>query len=52
MWLHGNFFVDNTASGYVLETNCFCNTGEVNMVSKFYKGDMRPVKVMRLDYAL
>jgi hypothetical protein len=30
----------------------FRDTGEVNWLSQLYRGDERPVKVMRLDYAL
>ena len=30
----------------------FRDTGEVNWLSKLYRGDERPVKVMRLDYTI
>jgi Acetyltransferases, including N-acetylases of ribosomal proteins len=50
--LWADFFVDNPASGRVLEKCGFRDTGEVNWLSHLYKGDGRPVKVMRLDYAL
>lgn len=47
-----DFFVDNPASGRVMEKCGFRDTGEVNWMSQLYRGDERPVKVMRLDYAL
>lgn len=47
-----DFFVDNPASGRVMEKCGFRDTGEVNWLSQLYRGDVRPVKVMRLDYAL
>ena len=47
-----DFFVDNPASGRVMEKCGFRDTGEVNWCSQLYRGDERPVKVMRLDYAL
>ena len=47
-----DFFVDNPASGRVMEKCGFRDTGEVNWLSHLYRGDERPVKVMRLDYAL
>ncbi len=47
-----DFFVDNPASGRVMEKCGFRDTGEVNWLSQLYRGDERPVKVMRLDYAL
>ena len=30
----------------------FRDTGRINHLSQLYRGDERPVKVMRLDYAL
>ena len=50
--LWSDFFVDNPASGRVMEKCGFRDTGEVNWLSHLYRGDERPVKVMRLDYAL
>ena len=50
--LWADFFVDNPASGRVMEKCGFRDTGEVNWLSQLYRGDERPVKVMRLDYAL
>ena len=40
------------ASRRVMEKCGFRDTGEVNWLSQLYRGDERPVKVMRLDYAL
>ena len=50
--LWSDYFVDNPASGCVMEKCGFRDTGEVNWLSHLYRGDERPVKVMRLDYAL
>ena len=50
--LWSDYFVDNPASGRVMEKCGFRDTGEVNWLSHLYRGDERPVKVMRLDYAL
>ena len=50
--LWSDFFVDNPASGRVMEKCGFRDTGKVNWCSHLYRGDERPVKVMRLDYAL
>lgn len=50
--LWADFFVDNPASGRVMEKCGFRDTGEVNWLSQLYRGDERPVNVMRLDYAL
>ena len=47
-----DFFVDNPASGRVMEKCGFRDTGEINWCSHLYRGGERPVKVMRLDYAL
>ena len=47
-----DFFVDNPASGRVMEKCGFRDTGDINWCSHLYRGDKRPVKVMRLDYAL
>ena len=48
--LWSDFFVDNPASGRVMEKCGFRDTGKVNCLSRLYRGDGRPVKVMRLDY--
>ncbi len=50
--LWADFFVDNPASGRVMEKCGFWDTGEMNWLSQLYRGGERPVKVMRLDYAL
>ncbi len=50
--LWSDFFVDNPASGRVMEKCGFVDTGRENMCSHLYHGDDRPVHVMRLDYAL
>ena len=50
--LWSDFFVDNPASGRVMEKCGFRDTGQLNLCSHLYHGDERPVKVMRLDYAL
>ena len=49
--LWSDFFVDNPASGRVMKKCGFKDTGETNMLSHLYRGDERPVKIMRLDYA-
>lgn len=50
--LWSDFFIDNPASGRVMEKCGFRDTGEYNWLSHLYRGDERPVKIMRLDYAL
>lgn len=50
--LWSDFFVDNPASGKVMEKCGFRDTGGTNMLSHLYRGDERPVKIMRLDYSL
>ena len=44
-----DFFVDNPASGRVMEKCGFRDTGKINWCSHLYRGGERPVKVMRLD---
>ena len=44
-----DYFVDNPASGRVMEKCGFQDTGKINWCSQLYQGDERPVKVMRLD---
>ena len=39
-------------SGRIMEKCGFRDTGDVNWLSHLYKGDERPVKIMRLDYVL
>ena len=43
-----DFFVDNPASGRVIEKCGFKDTGEINWCSHLYRGDERPIKVMKL----
>lgn len=50
--LWSDFFIDNPASGRVMEKCGFRDTGKVNWCSNLYRGDERPVKIMRLDYNL
>ena len=50
--LWSDFFVDNPASGKVMLKCGFRDTGEVNWCSHLYRGGERPVRIMRLDYAL
>lgn len=52
MTLWCDYFVDNAASGRVMEKCGFRDTGKLNWLSELYRGDERPVKVMRLDYCL
>ena len=47
--LWSDFFVNNPASGRVMEKCGFCDTGIVNWCSHLYHGEDTPVKVMRLD---
>lgn len=47
-----DFFVDNPASGRVMEKCGFRDTGETNWCSHLYRGGEQPVRIMRLDYAL
>ena len=47
--LWSDFFVDNPASGRVMEKCGFRDTGEINWCSHLYHAKDRPVKVMRLD---
>ena len=50
--LWADFFVDNPSSCRVMEKCGFRDTGRINYLSELYRGDERPVKVMRLDYCL
>lgn len=49
--LWADFFVDNPASGRVMEKCHFRDTGMINWCSHLYQGDNRPVKIMRLGKA-
>ena len=46
--LWSDFFLDNPASGRVMEKCGFRDTGEINYCSKLQVGNDRPVKVMNL----
>ena len=50
--LWADHFVDNPASGRVMDKCGFRDTGKVNYLSELYKGDERSVKIMRLNYSL
>ena len=43
-----DFFINNPASGRVMEKCGFFDTGEINWCSHLYHGDESPVKVMKL----
>lgn len=47
--LWGDFFVDNAASGRVMEKCGFRDTGRVNLLSRLQTGGDRPVRILRLD---
>lgn len=47
-----DFFVDNPASGRVMQKCGFRDTGLVNWCSNLYRGDECPVKIMKLSYSL
>lgn len=44
-----DFFVDNPASGRVMEKCGFHDTGEINYCSHLYHANGRPVKIMKLE---
>ena len=44
-----DFFVDNPASGRVMEKCGFRDTGRTNILSKLYHSESRPVKIMILE---
>ena len=50
--LWSDFFLDNPASGGVMEKCGFVDTGRENLLSHLYRGGEVPVRIMRLDYAL
>jgi RimJ/RimL family protein N-acetyltransferase len=43
-----DYFVDNPASGRVMEKCGFMDTGRTNILSNLYHSDSRPVKIMKL----
>ena len=47
--LWADFFVDNPASGRVMEKCGFIDTGKENYCSNLYHGNDRPVHIMKLD---
>ena len=47
--LWSDFFIDNPASGRVMEKCGFCDTNTFNYCSHLYGGKEQPVHVMRLD---
>ena len=44
-----DYFIDNPASGRVMEKCGFQDTGNINWCSHLYRGDERPVKIMKLE---
>lgn len=44
-----DYFVDNPASGHVMEKCGFKDTGEINYCSRLELGSDRPVKIMKLE---
>ena len=44
-----DFFINNPASGRVMEKCGFHDTGEVNCCSRLQVGSDRPVRIMRMD---
>lgn len=47
--LWGDFFIDNPASGHVMEKCGFCDTGEQNFCEKLQYGSEKPVKILKLE---
>ena len=47
--LWSDFFIDNPASGRVMEKCGFKDTGELNWCSNLYHGDDRPVHIMKSE---
>ena len=43
-----DYFIDNPASGRVIEKCGFKDTGQINLLSKLYRAGDRPVKIMKL----
>jgi len=50
--LWGDYFLENPASGRVMEKCGFIETGQETMCPNLEIGSDKPVRVMRLDYAL
>ena len=50
--LWSDFFIDNPASGRVMEKCGFRDTGKQNTLSHLCRGREKPVMIMRLYYAL
>ena len=50
--LWSDFFIDNPASGRVMEKCGFKDTGEINWCSHLFHGEDRPVHIMKLNCAL
>lgn len=50
--LWGDYFIENPSSGRVMQKLGFRDTGEETVLPKLEVGSERPVRVMRLDYAL
>lgn len=50
--LWSDFFIDNPASGRVMQKCGFHDTGKINYCSHLYHADDRPVKVMQLVNAI
>ena len=49
-FLWSDFFVDNPASGRVMEKCGFHDTGAINFCSRLQVGSDRPVKIMKLEF--
>ena len=49
--LWSDFFIDNPASGRVMEKCGFKDTGEINWCSHLFHGEDRPVHIMKLNSA-
>lgn len=47
--LWADFFINNPASGCVMEKCGFHDTGRINWCSHLYHGDESPVKIMKLE---
>ena len=47
--LWSDFFIDNPASGRVMEKCGFKDTGEINWCSHLYHGEDRPVQIMKSE---
>lgn len=47
--LWADFFIDNPASGRVMEKCGFMDTGRINWCSRLSQGNEKPVKIMRLN---